>query len=50
MEHILIALEINILQKKFKNSDETKRSYFVKYRQVIQYCADTAVLDLLVLC
>ena len=41
-----------MFQKNFKNSLEIKllKKIFLEYKHMIQYCVDTFVLDLLVLC
>ena len=48
----MIAFELNIFQKKFKNSQATKISQqrFIEYKQMVQLCVDTFVLDLQILC
>ena len=55
--NILIPLELNIFQKKFKRtysrkkSKETKKQQqiFIEHKQIIGLCVDTFVMDLLIL-
>ena len=56
--NILIALELNIFQKKFKRTysrkktKETKKQQqiFIEHKQMIRLCVDTFVMDLSILC
>ena len=50
ISYILKVLELNIFQKKLKNSWKTKilQQIFVEYKHKIRQCMDISVLDLLI--